>query len=408
MEVAEKHKLMVPDLRFGEFAEEWTETRIQKVFSIFNGYAFSSGDAAKEGCRWVKIADVGINEMKSDEPSCLPMDYQEKHKKFVLHKDDYVVALTRPILNGQLKIARLDSLFEGALLNQRVGRIDSSNHLDFVYNFLQRYEIVSRIEGRIAGTDPPNLSPNEIASLRAFIPTLPEQKKIADFLSAVDARIKHLNRKKELLERYKKGVMQKLFSYEVRFGSGSLRTGTLGSFGSFYYGKSAPKHSLSEDATTPCVRYGELYTKFHGLVDQIHSYTTIPSEKLKFSKGGEILVPRVGEDPLDFSKCSYLPMKDIAIGEMISVYNTKENGVFMTQYIRARLKKQFARLVEGGNVSNLYYRYLEDVEIEIPSKEEQQKIADFLSTLDRKIEAVSTQIAKTQQFKKGLLQKMFV
>ena len=72
------------------------------------------------------------------------------------------------------------------------------------------------------------------------------------------------------------------------------------------------------------------------------------------------------------------------------------------------LKKQLAKLVEGGNVSNLYFRYLETIQVKIPNLKEQQKIVNFLSSLDNKIELVSTQIENTKAFKKGLLQQMFV
>nr|WP_298247333.1 restriction endonuclease subunit S [uncultured Christiangramia sp.] len=116
----------------------------------------------------------------------------------------------------------------------------------------------------------------------------------------------------------------------------------------------------------------------------------------------------MGEDPLDFANCSYLPLPDIAIGEMISVYNTKENGLFITYYFNAMMRKSFAKMVEGANVSNLYYKYLEDIEMEVPCKEEQNKIVKLLSSIDNKIESIKIEIEQTIMFKKGLLQQMFV
>ena len=103
---------------------------------------------------------------------------------------------------------------------------------------------------------------------------------------------------------------------------------TIGALGRFYYGKSAPKWSLSDDAPTPCVRYGELYTKFGPVISETYSRTNTDPKTLRFSKGGEILIPRVGEKPDDFGKCcAYLPLKDIAIGEMISVLETDRKSV---------------------------------------------------------------------------------
>lgn len=182
---------------------------------------------------------------------------------------------------------------------------------------------------------------------------------------------------------------------------------TIADIGEFYYGRSAPKWSITDDATIPCVRYGELYTKHKGTVKEIYSYTNIDRNKLLFSKGGEILIPRVGEDPMDFAKCSYLPFSGVAIGEMISVYNTDQNPVFITAYFNSQMKYEFAKRVEGASVSNLYYSYLKDINLRIPTIEEQQKIGDFFSKLDRQIELEEEKLELLEQQKRGYMQKIF-
>lgn len=182
---------------------------------------------------------------------------------------------------------------------------------------------------------------------------------------------------------------------------------TIGDIGSFYYGKSAPKWSLKEDAPTRCVRYGELYTKFGAIISETYSRTNIDPKNLRFSKGGEILVPRVGEKPDDFGKCCcYLPLANIAIGEMISVFETAQNPLFYTYYFR-KLYRQFAKVVEGQNVKNLYYVELEPLPIHRPSLLEQQKIADCLSSIDDRITAETQKLDTLRAHKKGLMQQLF-
>ncbi|OXA99142.1 hypothetical protein B0A75_12005 [Flavobacterium oncorhynchi] len=198
---------------------------------------------------------------------------------------------------------------------------------------------------------------------------------------------------------------------EIRFTEfqkdGNWQLTTIGEIGKFYYGKSAPKWSLSNDAPTLCVRYGELYTKFDTIISEIISRTNIDPSNLKFSKGGEILVPRVGEVPQDFAKnCCYLPFENIAIGEMISVYETKEYPIFYAYYFRT-LIKQFAEVVEGQNVKNLYYVNLEPIAIGKPSYFEQKKIAVCLSSIDEVIKADSKKLESLNEHKKGLLQNLF-
>lgn len=196
---------------------------------------------------------------------------------------------------------------------------------------------------------------------------------------------------------------------ELRFPEfgGEWEEKSIGDLGSFYYGKSAPKWSITKDATIPCVRYGELYTKHKGIVREIYSYTNIDSNNLRFSEGGEILVPRVGEDPMDFAKCSYLPFSGIAIGEMISVYNTSQNPIFITTYFNSQMKYEFAKRVEGASVSNLYYSYLTNINMKIPTINEQQKIGDFFSKLDQQIELEEKKLAKLEEQKKGYMQQIF-
>lgn len=208
-------KIFNQELRFkdgkGKDFPKWEKKELREIFSIFNGYAFASDDSKTDGVLWVKIADVGIQEMKKDNLSYLPKDYLANHKKFILKKGDYVIALTRPILSGKLKISQVDDFFNNSLLNQRVGKIISENDTTFVYYMLQLSWLIKAIENNIAGTDPPNLSPKEIDFIQINIPQKKEQTKIATFLRILDAKINHCQKQTEKTEQYKKGLLQKMF-----------------------------------------------------------------------------------------------------------------------------------------------------------------------------------------------------
>ena len=159
----------------------------------------------------------------------------------------------------------------------------------------------------------------------------------------------------------------------------------LDGWGTFYYGRSCPKWSVTEDVTIPCIRYGELYTKFGAKIDRVYSYTNMPPENLRFSKGTEVLIPRVGEDPMDYNHCTWLSMPDVAIGEMISVFNTDNNPLFTATMFNATLQNEFAMRVEGGSVTNLYFEKLKNIEVSFPSIQEQEKIAAYFENLDHLI-----------------------
>ena len=181
----------------------------------------------------------------------------------------------------------------------------------------------------------------------------------------------------------------------------------MGDWGNFYYGRSCPKWSVTEDATIPCIRYGELYTKFGAKIDRVYSYTNMPPENLRFSKGTEVLIPRVGEDPMDYNHCTWLSMQDVAIGEMISVFNTDNNPLFTATMFNATLQNEFAMRVEGGSVTNLYFEKLKNIDVSFPSIPEQEKIAAYFENFDHLITLHQRKCDEVKTLKKYMLQKMF-
>lgn len=201
-------------------------------------------------------------------------------------------------------------------------------------------------------------------------PNLEEQRKISDNIQSINHLI-------TLHQRVLWSLKEKYASvWEQR---------KLDDWGTFYYGRSCPKWSVTEDATIPCIRYGELYTKFGAKIDRVYSYTNISPENLRFSKGTEVLIPRVGEDPMDYNHCTWLSMADVAIGEMISVFNTENNPLFTATMFNAILQNEFAMRVEGGSVTNLYFEKLKNIEVSFPSIAEQEKIAAYFERLDHLI-----------------------
>ena len=181
----------------------------------------------------------------------------------------------------------------------------------------------------------------------------------------------------------------------------------LDDWGTFYYGKSCPKWSVTQEATIPCIRYGELYTKFGAKIDRVYSYTDMPADNLRFSKGTEVLIPRVGEDPMDYNHCTWLSLPNIAIGEMISVFNTEQDPYFSAIMFNATLQKEFAIRVEGGSVTNLYFEKLKNIDVLYPSLDEQERIATYFGKLDHLITLHQRKCDETKQLKKFMLQKMF-
>ena len=410
-------KQLIPKLRFAKFEDNWKRKQLNDYIKLLSGYAFKGDEISENENGTALLRGINITEGKIRHSADIDRFYEKPIndlKKYLLKEGDLVLSMDGSKVGKN--VALISKTDEGALLIQRVARLRSRNMADirFIYLNIFSKRFHRYVDKVNTSSGIPHISSKQIKEFEMGFPSFKEQQKIAAFLTAVDTKITQLTKRQELLEQYKKAVMQKIFSQEIRFKDNARnefpdwRKGRIDAFGSFYYGKSAPKFSVFKDAPTPCVRYGELYSTYKEIISEIKSYTNIDPKTLKFSKGGEVLVPRVGENPMDFANCSYLPLSGVAIGEMISVYNTKENGLFITYYFNAMLQRKFAKMVEGANVSNLYFKYLEDIQIQVPCLEEQIKIVEFLSSLDKKIKAVNTQIKKTISFKRGLLQQMFI
>ena len=245
-------------------------------------------------------------------------------------------------------------------LNQRIAGITPNENTDsyFLHILMNRNKYFLRFDD---GNKQTNLSVNDVVQFEESYPSHKEQQKIGEYFAKLDHLIT---------------LHQRSFAWEQR---------KLGDWGTFYYGRSCPKWSVTEDATIPCIRYGELYTKFGAKIDKVYSYTNMSPESLRFSKGTEVLIPRVGEDPMDYNHCTWLSMPDVAIGEMISVFNTENNPLFTATMFNATLQNEFAMRVEGGSVTNLYFEKLKNIDVLFPSLEEQEKIATYFDSLDHLI-----------------------
>lgn len=142
--------------------------RLRDVAFVEPGYAFKSKDAVSQGTKWLKIANVGFGNVEWDDESFLPPEFEKNHKRFLLSPGEIVMAMTRPILNGKLKIASIDKKDTPALLNQRVTRIRSKGnyYTNEQLSILMKSRRITRgINTAILGTDPPNISGKEIERL---------------------------------------------------------------------------------------------------------------------------------------------------------------------------------------------------------------------------------------------------
>ena len=377
-----KEKKRVPKLRFSEFSGEWEKIKLKDVSQYFNGGSFE-GDVQENG-KYELVTLKSIDNLGNLVSSKRYIDIEVE----TLPKESLVMILSEqaPGLLGMTAVIPTNNKY---VLNQRVAEIRPNQKVDSYFLSLTINKSQRYFSKMGAGMKVQNISKPNVQNFEFFNPPLPEQQKIASFLSSVDKKIAQLQQKKRLLEDYKKGVMQQIFSQELRFtkedGSAypdweEKRLGEVLKIGS---GKDY-KHL--KEGLIPVYGTG-------GLMTFVNDYL-FEGESVGIGRKGTI------------DKPVFLEGKFWTVDTLF--YSHSFNKVLPKFIYYFFLLVNWKKYNEASRVPSLSKGTIEKINISVPCIEEQTQIAHFLSAIDTKIAVVQTQIEKTQTFKKGLLQQMFV
>jgi type I restriction enzyme S subunit len=398
----EKMKKMVPELRFPGFSGEWVEKRLGQDISFLAGYAFDSKDMMTEPSNYqlLKMSNVYQNELRLDRnPSYLNV-INDKQKDFLLQNGDTILTLTGTVGKQDYGYSVMIKENDKYLLNQRLVRLRGKKNntansfiLFLVSNERFLYYFYTNSKGGTGNQS--NVSIEDLKSLLLPLPTLPEQQKIASFLTAVDEKLQALKKKKDLLIQYKKGMMQKIFSQELRFKDKDgtefpeWKTKSLGDLLDYEQPTKYLVESTEYDHSykTPVLTAGKTF---------ILGYTN--EQQGIFENNLPVIIFDDFTTAIQFVD---FPFKAKSSAMKILLPKKNENIYFIYQAM------QLIEFAIGGHERHWISKY-SLLEMPAPCYKEQTKIANFLSAIDEKINLCTTRIEKTEQYKKGLLQKMFV
>ncbi len=248
-------------------------------------------------------------------------------------------------------------------------------------------------------------------NIQILVPPMAEQEAIAEALSDADALIEGLERliaKKRLI---KQGAMQDLLTAKRRLPgfSGEWTPCKLGERGQFFKGSGVRKHEANS-GFLPCVRYGELYTLHHDVVRSFASFiSTEVAKTARPIKSGDILFAGSGETKEEIGKCAVVTLDGdmYAGGDIIAFRPTADDPVFLSYLLNAPLvQKQKARKGQGDAVVHISATGLGDLDLLLPSEDEQSKISAVLEDMDAEIQALETRLEKTRAIKEGMMQNL--
>ena len=395
-------KTLVPELRFPDYIDNWLSLPLNEVSNIYDG-THQTPNYTDEGIPFYSVEHVTANQFVNTKYISREV-FLKENKRVKLERND--ILMTRIGDIGTPKYIDWDvdaSFYVSLALIKQSSKIISN----FLCHYINSVDFQREIHKRVIHVAfPKKINLGEIGKCIICKPSKGEQQKIASFLTSVDNRISLLEKKKQALEQYKKGVMQKLFSQEIRFkdehGNNypAWEEKKLGEVAiTNPKSNSLPKSFIYIDLES--VNKGRLTKK------KIISKHNAPSRAQRLLKKNDILYQTVRP----YQKNNYFFNLD---GEYVAStgyaqIRTDNISKYLYQYLHTEIfvGKVMARCI-GTSYPAINSNDLSSIIVQLPSLPEQQKIANILSSLDNKIGLTNTNIEKSKEFKKGLLQKMFV
>ena len=392
----------IPQLRFPEFNGAWEEKKLGEVVRYTKGFAFKSNDYVDSGVRIIRVSDLGAESIKKDNKSIyLSSENEHLYDKWKIRKNNIVITTvgSNPDL---IESAVGRGIFiindnEG-LLNQNMLKLENSTQVNnkFVHCFINSPKYIHHIKAIKRGNaNQANITVKELLDFKLSITTKPEQQKIAAFLNAVDTKIEQLSKKQELLGEYKKGLMQQIFSQAIRFKADD--------------GSDFP--NWEEKKLGDILDY-EQPTNY--IVDSTEYDNSFDMPVL--TAGKSFILGYTNETHKVFENIPVIIFDDFTTANKYVDFPFKVKSSAMKilkpkdSFVNIRLIFEFIQMLNFpiGEHKRYWISEYQDLKIPFPSFEEQTKIASFLSSIDNKIEQVGKQLDESKQFKKALLQQMFV
>ncbi len=431
--VAEKPQLRrVPVLRFPEFSGparhtshgdvggEWEERRLGEISKWSSGGTPSMGNPEywRGDIPWISASVMRGNYFS--DANLYVTSLGLKNGSRLARKGSVLLLVRGSMLFKALPVglAMRDLAF-----NQDVKSIECNPDLYpryLVLWFLSKEKFfLHKVTGTGIGAG--KLDTEELQLTKIYTPSLPEQQKIAEFLGMVDERIDGLSKKKESLERYKKGVIQKIFcSCHSRAGGNPEHSSCLR-----FKDENGNSYPDWEEK-----KLGEIMieSRVKGSAGNLARKLTVKlwgkgvfekSDKSSGSINTQYYKRNAGQfiySKLDFLNCAFgiipLSLDEFESTVDLPAFDIKEG--YAPEFILERVKqknfyKKFGETADGSRkAKRIHADTFLSFTIATPSFSEQKKIAEFLTSLDEKISAISAQLSRAKEFKKGLLQQMFV
>lgn len=404
----------VPALRFKGFEGEWEKKKLSEVTEKINsGKTPLGGESVytKKGITFIRSQNVTDDKLDLTNITFISEEINNGMKNSIVKSNDVLLNITGASLGRSCVVP---NEFNIGNVNQHVCiiRLNSETNPRFVQPIFSSSKGQNIFQSLQTGSGREGLNFESIKNIEILFPSLPEQTKIASFLSAVDEKLQALKKKKSLLEDYKKGVMQKIFSQELRFKDEKGKKypdweeKKLGEVTFKVDKKNKEKETLPIYSISNVKGFVPQSEQFEGMDSNERGYD-ISLYKIVEKNTFAYNPARINVGSIGYSG----DLNKVIVSSLYVCFKTKEyiNDNFFNYFLKTNhFNNSVLMKGEGGVRIYLFYENFSQISISFPSLLEQSKIAEFLCSLDDKINSTKAVIEKTETWKKGLLQRMFV
>ena len=393
-----------PQLRFPEFNVSWNEYKLGSITDVVDSLHTTPKDYVSSGFPMIRVVDV--NNIELDLNKCLNVSeetYRQFTKKYQPKVGD--VVLSRVGTCGASIMLRTK---DNVCLGQNTVLLHPKINKDFYHILVKSNIFQVQVSRRVVGSTQKTLSLKDLKLFKLNIPAKPEQQKIAAFLTAVDTKIEQLSKKQALFSEYKKGLMQQIFSQAIRFKADDTPGQPLLPNGNSPSGSDFPNWEEKRLGDLCEITTGKLDANAMVEGGQYRFYTCA-KEYYKiddYAFDTDALI--VSGNGANVGYIHHYQGKFNAYQRTYVLDSFTDNIIFVKFVLDEYLHKRIMKEKNEGNTPYIVMGTLTDMKINLPSFSEQTKIAIFLSSIDSKIEQVGKQLDESKQFKKALLQQMFV
>ena len=380
----------VPKLRFKGFNDELKKEKFQNLVTLQRGSSprpiIKYITTSEDGVNWIKIGDVSTGKTFIDKTAeKITKEGAEKSRK--VQVGDLI--LSNSMSFGRPYIMKIDGYIHDGWFVLK--NYQKNFNREYLCQLLTSPIIQKQYKRLAAGGVVNNISSELVNAVIVNVPSLQEQERIANFLTKVDKIIEKQDEKVKNLEKYKKGMMQKIFSQDIRFKDEN---------GDEYPEWEEAKLSQYINA----ISSGKTKIKSDEGIYKVYGSTGVIGYSNNFDYFGEyVLIARVGANAGIINRIN--EKCGISDNTLVIECSDKMNYVFLEYMLRSY---NLSKLIFGSGQPLVTGGQIKNIEMNLPILEEQIKIAGFLSSVDNIVKKEEEKLEKLKEWKKGLLQQMFV